>query len=96
MLSNASIDPIGEALAKPKLRAQAKAYLIEIAPGRAGLFTRHVQDPDPRIRADVADALGLSGDPAALPLLEPLLTDRDADTARAAEQAVARLKRISG
>ena len=91
MLSNASLDPIGEALTKPRLRTQAKAYIVELAPGRLSMFSRHLQDPDARVRADVVDALGLAGDPAALPLVEPLQTDRDPDVARAAEHAVARL-----
>jgi HEAT repeat protein len=93
VLSNGSIDPIGEALTQPKLRAQAKAYIVELAPGRLSMFTRHLQDPDARVRADVVDALGLAGDPAALPLIEPMQTDRDPDVARAAEHAVARLRK---
>ena len=94
MLSDASPDPIGEALAaKPKVRTQAKGYLVEIAPGHVTQLSGHLQDPDARVRADVADALSLAGDPAALPMLEPLLTDRDPDVARAAELAAARLRR---
>ena len=93
MLTNAPIDALGEALTKPKLRAQAKQYLLELAPGRAALFSRHLLDPDARIRGDVVDVLGLAGDPAALGLIEPLLTDRDPEVARAAEHAVARLKK---
>jgi HEAT repeat protein len=93
MLSDASPDPIGEALTQPKVRAQAKGYLVEIAPGHVAQLSGHLQDPDERVRADVADVLGLAGDPAALPMLEPLLTDRDPDVARAAEHAVARLRR---
>jgi HEAT repeat protein len=92
MLANASIDPIGEALARPRFRDQAKRYLVELAPGRAALFTRVLQDPDAHLRADAVDALGLAGDPAALPLVEPLVNDKDPDVAKAAERAVARLK----
>ena len=40
----------------------------------------------PRSASDVADALGLSGDAAALPLVEPLVKDRDPQVARAAER----------
>ena len=39
--------------------------------------------PDPRLRADAIDVLGLTRDPAALPLIEPALKDPD-------QQAVAR------
>ena len=42
MLSNASVDPIGEALTNPRLRAQAKGYLIELAPGRLALLSRAI------------------------------------------------------
>lgn len=92
MLSNAMIEPIAEALTKPRLRNQARQYLVELAPGRTSLFSRHLQDPDARIRLDVVDALGLAGDPAALPLVEPLTADKDPQVARAAERAVARLR----
>ena len=93
MLSNGQVDRITETLMKPKLRNQAKQYLIEIAPGRTSLLSRQLQDPEPRIRLDVVDALGLAGDPAALPMIEPLKNDRDPQVARAAERAVARLQK---
>ena len=67
-------------------------YLVEIAPGRAGLLSRYAQDPDPGVRADIADILGLSGDPAALPLVEPLIKDQDTQVALAAERAALRLR----
>jgi HEAT repeat protein len=93
MLSNGQVDRITEALTKPKLRNQAKQYLIEIAPGRTSLLSRQLQDPEPRIRLDVVDALGLAGDLAALAMIEPLKNDRDPQVARAAEGALARLQR---
>jgi HEAT repeat protein len=92
MLSNASLDPIAEALSKPKLRDQARGYLVELAPGRLALFSRYLQDPDPRMRADVADVLYLADDPVALSLLQPLLDDKDPDVVKSAERAVARLR----
>ena len=52
----------------------------------------HLQDPDARLRQDVVELLGVSGDPGALPLVEPLLKDREPQVARAAERAVARLR----
>ncbi len=45
------------------------------------------------MRLDVVDALGLAGDPAALPMIEPLIDDRDPQVARAAERAIARLRK---
>jgi HEAT repeat protein len=93
MLSTGQLDRITEALTKPKLRNQARQYLVEIAPGRTSLLSRQLQDPESRIRLDVVDALGLAGDPAALPLVEPLMNDRDPQVARAAERAIAKLKK---
>ena len=48
MLADGTLDPIVEALAKPRLRDRARWYLIEIAPGRTQAFARYLQDPDPR------------------------------------------------
>src|SRR5262249_39958422 len=92
MLTDAPIDSIAEALARPKLHDQAKQYLVEIAAKRPAALTRQVQDPDAKIRAEVADVFGLANNPAALPFAESLATDSDAEVARAAERAVARLR----
>jgi HEAT repeat protein len=91
VLSGGTLDPVVEALRKPRLAAQARQYLIDIAPGRTLSFTRHALDPDVTIRSGVADVLGLAGDVAALPVLEPLRRDREPQVAQAAERAVARL-----
>jgi HEAT repeat protein len=40
------------------------------------------------------EILGVAGDPAALTLVEPLLKDPDPQVARAAERALARLRRV--
>lgn len=93
VLANSSIDPIVEAMTHPRLREQARQYLIELAPGRSSAFAGQIQNPDARIRLDVVDALGLSYDPAALPLVEPVLQDVDPQVARAAERAAAWLRR---
>jgi HEAT repeat protein len=92
LLSPSSIDAIAEALPRPKLREQALQYLIELAPGRPAAFTSLAKDPVARIRADVADVLGLSGAAAALPIVEPMMQDRDPQVVRSAERAVARLR----
>src|SRR5438093_6821128 len=92
MLSQASIDPLADALRRPKFRDQVWQYLVEIAAGHAAAFSRQAQDPDARLRADVADILGLSGDPAALAIVEPMVKDRDPQVALAAARAVARLR----
>jgi HEAT repeat protein len=92
MLSRASIDLLTDALKRPKLRDQVWQYLVEAAPGHAAAFSRQAQDPDARLRADVADILGLAGDPSALPIVEPMVKDREPQVALAAARAVARLK----
>ena len=92
LLANAPIDRLADALTKPRLHDQARQYLVELVAGRTQAVASHLQDPDPRLRLDVVEVLGLSGDPAALPLVEPLLKDRDPQVARAAVRAVAMLK----
>jgi HEAT repeat protein len=56
MLADGKVDAIVEALGRSKLRDQALMYIREIAASRAEIFTRHLQDPDPRIRIDIVDA----------------------------------------
>src|SRR5262249_10438259 len=91
-LSSGSLDQLAEALSRPQLHDQARQYLIELASGRAGWFARYVQDPDSRMRADVADILGLCADAAALPIVEQMMNDPDQQVALAAQRAVARLR----
>ena len=94
LLAGGTLDPIFEALAQSKLHDQAMAYLIELAPGRVSAFARQSQDPLARLRAEVADVLGVSRDPAALALVEPMTHDADPRVARAAGRAAARLRRL--
>ena len=92
LLTNAPIEPIGDVLTTARLHDQAQAYLIELAPGRTQAFSRYAQDPDEHVRTDVADILGLGGDPAALPMLEPLAKDVNPQVAAAAVRAIVRLR----
>jgi hypothetical protein len=50
------------------------------------------QDPDARLRADVADILGLSRDASALSMLEKMVRDRDPAVVGAAQRALTRLR----
>jgi HEAT repeat protein len=93
LLGNGSVDSVADALGRPNLHEQAKRYIVEIAPGRTTQFTHQLLDSDPQIRLDVVDALGLAGDPAAIAAVEPLTNDKDPQVARAAERAIARLRR---
>jgi HEAT repeat protein len=92
LLADGKVDAIVEALGRGKQHEQALQYIQEIAAGRSDVFVRHLQDPDVHIRIDLVDALGLSGDPKALPLVEPLAKDRDAEVVKAATRATARLR----
>jgi HEAT repeat protein len=91
-LANGKLDAIVNALTQARRREQAFNYLIELAPGRAPEFAAHAQNADATVRADVADILGLAGDPSALAVVEAMMRDRDPRVARAAERAVARLR----
>jgi HEAT repeat protein len=95
LLANGPIDRIADALTRPARRAQARQYLVELVPGRTSALTSHLMDPDARLRLEVVDVLGLSGDAAARRMVEPLLNDRDPQVARAAVRAVARLKQAA-
>lgn len=97
MLAEAGVEGLArlvEALQNPRLREQARWYLIEAAPGRTQAFNRYLQDPDPLVRTAVVDALGLSDDAAALALVQPMASDPDLKVARAVERALARLRQV--
>jgi len=91
LLANGALDPLFDALAKPKLREQAMRYLVEAAGGRTSAFAGPAKNPSPQIRADIADLLGLSRDAAASAVLGPLAQDADPGVALAARRATARL-----
>jgi len=91
LISNTSLDPISEAVTRTRTRDQARQYLIEIAPGRLALFNAPLADPDARVRLAAVDALGLTRDPAAVPLVQPLAADPDPLVAQAAARAAERL-----
>jgi HEAT repeat protein len=95
MLANTPTDQVSDVLVRPRMREQARRYLVEIAPGRTGTFAHQLLDSDTQIRVDVIDALGLAADPAALAVVERLTTDQDPQVAIAAERAVSRLRQIS-
>ena len=90
LLADGPLDALVQAAAKPK--SEARDYLVELAPGRAERFARYAADPDERIRLAVVDALGVSRDPAAIAIVEPLVTDPSPRVARAAGLAVERLR----
>ena len=96
MLADAPIDQLGEALVRSRVHDQARRYLVELAAGHVSRFSRHAQDPDSRIRVEVAEVLTLAGDRSALPLVTPLASDQDPAVAFAGTRAVAWLRSSPG
>jgi HEAT repeat protein len=92
LLADGPIEAIVEALTRTKLHNQALQYLQDVAYGRTALFAKHLQDPDAKVREELADVLGLSGDISAIPFIEPIIKDREPDVAFAATRALARLQ----
>jgi HEAT repeat protein len=92
LLEGTTIDPLGEGLLRPLEHDIALAYLVEIASTRPAKFFSYALDPDPRLRGDVADILGITRDPRGLPLVQPMLKDRNPDVVQAAERAIARMQ----
>jgi HEAT repeat protein len=90
-LGKGSLEEVVDALSRSRVREQAVGYLIDLAPKHASMLGRFAQDPDPAIRVIIANALGLSGDAAALRIVEPMTKDADPRTSRAAARAAARL-----
>ncbi len=55
-------------------------------------MSRYAQDPNPKLRIDVADIAGMSGDPQGIDVVAPLLADKDKQVALAAARAMLRLR----
>lgn len=75
-----------------KMVPQIEGYLLELGPSIVGELLPRLQEPEPSIRARVADVLGALGDPAALPALQAAAQDRNRDAAEAARRAIERIK----
>lgn len=84
------LDELVRALGRQATRELAREYLLETAPAqRPALFGNRAKSAT--VRAELADVLGLMGDPAALPALQELERDSDSGVARNAERAVRRI-----
>ena len=75
-----------------KMVPQIEGYLLELGPSIAGDLLPRLQEPEPSIRARVADVLGALGDSAALPALQAAAQDSNRDAAEAARRAIERIK----
>jgi HEAT repeat protein len=91
-LADGKVDALVDALTRGRLRDQALGYIQEIAVARSQVLARYLQDPDAKVRLEIIDAIGLSGDASAQSLIEPLVRDRDPEVAKAATRAIARLR----
>jgi HEAT repeat protein len=88
------MDELIRALEKSATRDFAKEYLLETRPAdRQALFAP--RSTSSTARAELADVMGRMGDPEALPRLQEMAHDADADVARAAERATRRLTAVT-
>src|SRR5262249_32769062 len=88
----AFIDSIALALAGP-LAKPARAYLLELGPSILPDVYPYLNDPNAEVPASLCDVIPQLGDPAAIPKLEPLLSDPNSKVADRANRAVELLKR---
>lgn len=71
--------------------AYAWEYLIELGPPLAPSLAGSASYKDPRVRASVAEVLGIIGTEASLPALDALSRDKDTRVAAAAERSRKRI-----
>jgi HEAT repeat protein len=79
-------------LSNPRVVTQAQEYLLELGDPIARDLLPGLRDPNPEIRARVAEVFGAIGDASTLPALEPLTKDVDRKVTEAAAQAIERIK----
>ncbi len=78
-------------MSSQKMVPQIEGYLLELGPPVARELPARLQEPDPAVRAHVADVLGAIGDRSMLPALQKAAEDRDRDAAEAAKRAIERI-----
>jgi HEAT repeat protein len=86
------IDRVALDLGNKKRSEQAHAYAVELGDEFLDEFVAYLSDPVALVRMEMAQVLMEIGDPAAIPHLEPLLGDSDAEVADRANVAIARLR----
>ena len=79
-----------------RMAPQIQAYLLELGPSVVQRLVPHLQEPEPEVRARIAELLGMFGGDAALKALEPLAQDSDREVVAAATRAMERIKMSRG
>jgi HEAT repeat protein len=86
------IDRIALSLGNKKLRDQAHDYAVELGSPLLEELVSYLSDPVADVRKEMALVLMEIGDERAIPYLEPLLSDPNAEVADWANRAIARLQ----
>jgi HEAT repeat protein len=89
------VDRLALSLSDAKLAEQSREYLIELGSSLLSEYASYLSDPVPQVRRGMAVVLMRIGDPAAIPALEPLLSDPNKEVADQANRAIARLQTMS-
>ena len=89
----AFVDTIVLNLPSRTLGTRARGYLLEMGPDILPDLYPYLADPDPEIRAALADAIAILGDADAIARLTPLINDPSPRVADRANRAVEKLRR---
>jgi HEAT repeat protein len=89
----AFVDTIVLSLPSRTLGTRARGYLLEMGPDILPDLYPYLADPDPEIRASLADVIAIIGDAEAIGRLTPLINDPSPRVADRANRAVEKLRR---
>ncbi|MCL4819968.1 MAG: HEAT repeat domain-containing protein [Vicinamibacteria bacterium] len=90
----AFVDTIVLSLPSRYLGERCRRYLLEMGRDLLPDLYPYLNDPEPEVRAALADVMAQVGDPAAIERLTPLISDPSAKVADRANRAVERLRNI--
>jgi HEAT repeat protein len=90
----AYIDTLVLNLKERDYEQQAEGYLVELGSRAVVGVAAYLKNADMKFKVTLIDLLGNMHQPSAIPYLEPYLKDKELDVARAATNAVGKLRRI--
>jgi HEAT repeat protein len=90
----AFVDTIVLSLPSRYLGERCRRYLLEMGRDLLPDLYPYLNDPEPEVRAALADVMAQIGDPAAIERLTPLISDPSTKVADRANRAVERLRNI--